>query len=217
MWKAQDLTGNRYGKLVVIERAKNTKDGKAAWICKCDCTGKMVAVRAANLKSGSTRSCGCLMKESRKIVSEKLSGNKSPRYKHGLSRSRINMIYREMKRRCFSEKLPAFEHYGKRGIVVCDEWLGENGFGNFYKWSMENGYNENLTLDRIDVNGNYEPNNCRWTTMEKQQNNRTNNVRISYNGEEHTLSEWAGIIGITKCAIYHRYERGWDIEKMLKK
>lgn len=209
---AIDLTGQKFGKLTVVSRAPNTKSTKAAWNCKCDCGGTKV-VAASNLKSGRVRSCGCLYYESRKIVAEKLSGENSHFYKHGLSASRINNTYRNMKGRCYNPNDAAYAKYGGRGIKVCDQWV--NDFMAFYSWSMEHGYTDELTLDRIDVHGDYCPENCRWTDMTSQQNNRTNNVRISYKGEEHTLSEWSQIIGITKSAIYHRYERGWDVGRML--
>lgn len=207
-----DLLGKRFGKLTVVKMAENSKDNKTQWLCKCDCGNEKV-IRTNNLTSGQTRSCGCLIKESRAVVSEKLKGNKSPRYKHGMCYTRIHIIHRNMKGRCYNKNDHAYPMYGGRGIEVCKEW--KDDFLNFYDWAMQSGYNDSLTIDRIDVNGNYEPNNCRWVGMKEQQNNRTNNVFLSYNDETHTLSEWAEKIGITKSAIYHRYERKKPIKEIL--
>lgn len=210
--RVHDLTGNRYGKLTVLSYAGHTSDGKSKWLCKCDC-GKEKVARAASLVAGTTKSCGCLYYETRKIAISKITEKKSHFYKHGMSKSRINNIYRRIKERCYNRNNPAFSYYGKRGITMCPEW--KDDFMAFYKWSIENGYTHEMTIDRIDTNKGYSPDNCRWTTMTVQQNNRTNNVRVSYNGQEHTLSEWADIVGITKSTIYHRYERKWPVDKML--
>lgn len=210
--RVSDITGRRYGKLTVIRRAENTKNNKTQWLCKCDCGNEKVVARSS-LTSGKTRSCGCLMKESRVIVAEKLKGDKSPLFKHGMCYSRIHVIHRNMKGRCYNKNDHAYKSYGGRGITVCKEWRDD--FLNFYNWAISSGYNDELTLDRIDVNGNYEPSNCRWVGMKTQQNNRTNNVHLSYNGEIHTLSEWAEKIGITKSAIYHRYERKKPVSEIL--
>lgn len=104
-----------------------------------------------------------------------------------------------------------------RGIKVCKEWLGEHGFQDFYRWALENGYQDNLTIDRIDVNGNYEPNNCRWSTMKEQQNNRRDNHILELNGEKHTIAEWSEITGINAGTIRSRLKLDWSIEEALTK
>lgn len=209
---AENLTGQRFGRLVVIERAPKISGKKPRWICQCDC-GNTKEVAAAALKSGGVRSCGCLYYSVRPEAIAKITGEKSHFYKHGLSQSRINRIYRLMKRRCLNKADLAYPKYGGRGIKICDEWL--NDFMSFYSWSMENGYSDDLTLDRIDVNGDYSPTNCRWVDMVVQQNNRTNNVKITFAGEEHTIPEWARITGLTRSAIDHRLKRGWSVEEAL--
>jgi hypothetical protein len=122
-----------------------------------------------------------------------------------------------MLKRCFNPNCKAFKKYGDVGITVCDEWLGENGFENFKNWALKNGYTDALTLDRYpNQNGNYEPNNCRWATAKEQTNNTRKNVRIQYNGEEHTLAEWARIKGMSYTTFMNRYYRGWDFERIME-
>ena len=119
-----------------------------------------------------------------------------------------------MKSRCAYERDPYYGHYGGKGILVCDEWLHD--FQAFYVWAMANGYREDLTIDRINVNGNYEPNNCRWVDRKTQANNRTNNRVVTYHNETHTLAEWSEILGInyeTLAARLNKYK--WPIEKAL--
>ena len=135
---------------------------------------------------------------------------------HGLSKTRIYKTYNSMKKRCYNENNSDYKHYGARGIKLCDEWIGKDGFINFYDWSMKNGYQEHLTIDRIDVDGNYEPNNCRWVELKIQENNRTNNRIITFNGETHTLAEWSEITGINYNTLSTRiYQRNWDISRAL--
>lgn len=118
-----------------------------------------------------------------------------------------------MKRRCNNPKNNEYKHYGGRGIKVCEEWFE---FSGFYCWAQANGYAEDLTLDRIDVNGNYEPGNCRWVDIKTQENNRTNNVVISFNGESHTRQEWSEITGIKYTTIRNRIDNlGWSVERAL--
>lgn len=126
---------------------------------------------------------------------------------------RLTKIYSMMKQRCYNSKMPNFKYYGARGITVCDEW--RNSSQSFYKWAISNGYKEELTLDRIDNNGNYEPSNCRWVTVKEQGNHRSNNIILSFNGENHTIPEWSEIIGIKQYVIRNRLIRGWSIENAL--
>lgn len=207
-----DLLGKRFGRLTVVGRGESTKDKKAVWVCKCDC-GNTKAVPASSLKSGHTRSCGCLFYDSRKIVAEKQKGEKSHFYKHGLSDSRINSIYRGMKKRCYDKNEPAYRNYGGRGIKVCDEWLSD--FMSFYRWAMGNGYNDDLSIDRIDVNGDYCPENCRWTDRKTQANNTRTNRKYSLNGETHTIADWARIYGVERKLVYKRISLGWTISESL--
>ena len=153
------------------------------------------------------QSCGCLQKETIAKVA------KETRTTHKQSDSRIYGIYKHIKHRCYLTTDKDYINYGKRGIIMCDDW--KSNFQAFYDWAMSNGYTDKLTIDRIDVNGNYEPSNCRWVTTEIQANNTRTNHRVEFNGEVHTIAEWSRITNISKPALYHRVSRGWSIEKML--
>lgn len=199
--------GNRYGKLTVCghSRGKYDKYGHYLWKCVCDC-GNVCFVKGAHLRNGNTKSCGCLHSEALSERNEK----------HGLAGSRIYKIYKGMKRRCKSKSYCDYKDYGGRGIKLCAEWDGEHGAENFVKWSLENGYNDNLSIDRIDVNGDYSPNNCRWANMKTQANNKRSNHVLEYNGERHTLTEWSEITGLSVGTIEARLRLlGWSIEKAL--
>lgn len=155
--KFENLAGKRFGKWEVISRAENDKTRKTTkWICKCEC-GNIKTLEAYTLKSGNSKSCGCARKGN--II-------------HGLGHTRLYRIYCNMKQRCYNPKNSRYHCYGKRGIRICDEWL-EN-FEKFYYWAINNGYTDELTIDRIDVNGIYEPSNCRWATMLEQAKNKQN-------------------------------------------
>ena len=156
--KLIDLHGMRYGRLQVIEIA-GKKGCETTWLCKCDC-GNETVVMGGNLRSGKTKSCGCFHDES----------SKKRFVKHNLTGTRLNRIWKNMKTRCSNPNSNNYQYYGERGITICEEW--KNSFESFMEWALANGYREDLTIDRIDVNENYEPNNCRWVTMTVQNNNR---------------------------------------------
>lgn len=203
MPKIVDLTGQRFGRLTVICEAGRAKNGSKKWRCLCDC-GNEHFVTTGNLTNGSTNSCGCYRKE---YVSDK-------NYVHGKSHTRLNSIWRGMKKRCFNQNDSRFNLYGGRGITVCKEW--KDDFQAFYDWAMNNGYTDNLSIDRIDVNGNYEPSNCRWADSKTQSNNKSTSFLLTMNGETHTVSEWAEIVGIDRKTISDRITRfGWSAEKAL--
>jgi len=135
----------------------------------------------------------------------------------GMSNTRIYRCWNRMKHRCYNVNNKDYKHYGGRGITVCDEWLDDIlGFTNFYYWAMSSGYSDDLTIDRIDVNGNYEPSNCRWATIFEQRNNMRSNVVLTYNGETHNLKQWADKLGLVYRALCSRYERGWSVEDILE-
>lgn len=165
-----NLVGKKFNRLLAIEVVGRNSNREKLYKCKCDC-GNYSIVRGAALKYGLTKSCGCLQRE-------KAS---SANTKHGMYKSRIYKIWEDMHNRCYQKTYHAYCHYGGRGISICSEWLHD--FKCFYDWSMANGYADNLSIDRIDVNGNYEPSNCRWITQKEQLKNR----RIN-NGKYYTES-----------------------------
>lgn len=196
-----DLSGQRFGRLVVLQRAESLGT-QTAWMCRCDC-GNIKPVRSCTLLNGRTTSCGCFNKE---LASQRAKT-------HGKSKSRIYNIWCGMHTRCYNPKRKAYADYGGRGITICDEW--KNDFQMFYDWAMANGYADNLTIDRVDVNRNYEPQNCKWSEAQRQANNRRSNLQIVYNGEGHTMAEWARISGIPYKTLHYRISCGWSIEKAL--
>ena len=195
-----DLTGEKYGFLKVIRMLDERKHGKVVWLCKCDC-GNTTKVLSNNLRNGSTISCGCRNKKNR------------IRTKHGLCKSRIYNIYICMKERCCNPKSKSYKNYGLRGIDICEEW--KQDFMSFYNWAIANGYSEELTIDRIDNNKGYAPDNCRWVNKYIQNNNTRRNRKIHCFGETHTVSEWTMITGINRNTINSRLNKGLSPEKIL--
>ena len=198
MAKINDLTGRRFGRLVVLNREKS-KNGKTCWLCQCDCGNKKI-IKTTHLISKNTISCGCYRTEKHK---KSITLFKK---KHGLSKDRIYKILNGIKQRCLNKNSKIYKNYGGRGITICDEW--KNDFMAFYKWSMENGYKDDLTIDRIDNNGNYEPSNCRWVTAKEQANNTRHNHFIEFNGEKYTISQWADFLKINRNIIDKRIQAG---------
>lgn len=197
----KDITGERFGKLVAIREVEplTRKNGydRQRYLCKCDCGCEKVIMKE-HLTGGNIRSCGCARKESKLKT-------------HGDIKSRLYKIWGNMRNRCSNENNPAYHNYGARGIAVCKEW---DSYESFREWAYSNGYNDDLTLDRIDNDAGYSPDNCRWANVYEQANNKRNNVIIEYNGEVATMSEWAKILGIPYKVLYARLNRSmWSVEK----
>lgn len=189
MPKFEDLTGKTFGDLTVIERAEKYSNGKIAWKCKCKC-GRYVRRITHDLKTNRHPRCYQCSTKVRPT-------------KHGMANSKLYYIWVGMKGRCYNERNKSFRNYGGRGVKICDEWL--NDFETFSKWALGNGYQEGLSIDRADVNGDYEPQNCRWITLAEQNYNRRNNVLITHGGETKCLAEWAKQLGFSAQFIAQRY------------
>ena len=192
------LIGNKYGKLTVIDLGK-TVDTCQYYICICEC-GNVTSVSKYSLLNGKTRSCGCLYRE----VDHTLN------IKHGLSRSKIYKKWGHIKERCFNETYHRFSEYGGRGIVMCDEW--KNDFPAFYTWAMKAGYKEGLTIERIDVNGNYCPENCTWVSPKEQYNNMRKTTLIDGNI---TVSEFCRLYNLPKTSVKRFYHKGLSVAQIL--
>lgn len=200
--KYKDISGQKFGRLIALYKLHNYHKTGSYWLCYCEC-GNVTEVYLSNLSRGATMSCGCLNKE--------LTSKRSK--KHGMKNTRLYYIWSHIKARCYNKNHDNYKYYGGRGIIVCDNW--KNDFIAFYNWAIANGYQDNLTIDRIDVNGNYEPNNCRWASWKQQQRNTRHNRNITSNGETHCLIEWCEILGVNRSTVYSRLRRGSTIYKAL--
>lgn len=160
--------------------------------------GNFKIIRKTDLITGKIKSCGCMYRIS----------NKGRNVRHNMRNTRIYNIYQSMKNRCYTKSNKEYRNYGGRGITVCNEWLED--FIIFYNWAMANGYKSNLTIDRIDVNGNYEPSNCRWSTYKEQNNNRRDNRLITYKGKEYTVAELSDYIKIPYATLLYRINNNWN-------
>lgn len=205
--QVKDLTGNVYGKLTVLERAGSDKHRNAVWKCLCEC-GNIYCINGRSLTTGHTKSCGC-------STGEFISNAKSTTKELARKYPRIYNIWCHMRRRCKNPSDNSFARYGGRGICVCEEW---DDFLNFLNWALENGYSNELQIDRINNNGNYEPRNCRWTTEYVQSRNKRNNILQSINGETMTLADIAEKYHISRPTLYHRYHsQGLRNEELIDK
>jgi hypothetical protein len=210
MWQIKDIAGQRFGRLVAIEFAGLDNHGKAKWRCRCDC-GSSCVVSRGNLLSGATQSCGCLQRERR--------GVKGKNAKHGGYGTRLYSAWHGIRARCNNPNNHGYSHYGGRGVKICKEW---DDFALFRAWALENGYDETApfgkcTLDRIDPNGDYCPENCRWVSAKEQANNRRNNRIVTYEGEKYTLSALCEKTGIPWSLMWDRLDRGMSVEEAVNK
>lgn len=192
--RSEELLGKRFGRLVVLDFDHMGSCGRQYWLCECDC-GERTIVRRSCLLSGHTTSCGCYRAE----IIEGLST------RGGLSSTRLYNIWCGLISRCTREDHRYYHRYGGRGITVCEDWYD---FEHFYKWALENGYEPGLSIDRIDNDDGYYPENCRWTDQITQANNTSTNRHITWNGLSHTIAEWARLLGVDYHAFYRRITRG---------
>lgn len=203
-----DLSGLKFGRLTVIERGEDIirKNGRhsATFICLCDC-GNKIQVLASSLKNQNTRSCGCLQRDTVRNL----------RKSHGKTNSRLYRIWERMRQRCNNPNSTDYQHYGGRGIHICEEW---SSYSAFEDWSLSSGYDDGLSIDRIDNSLGYSPDNCRWVSMNIQANNKRNNRILTYNGRTQTLSKWAEETGLYHSTISRRIDiYGWSISDALSK
>lgn len=200
-----DLSGQTFGRLTVIHKGEDytRKNGRheTAFVCQCEC-GNVIRVRASQLKSGNTQSCGCARKEQVGALNRT----------HGKSGTRLHYIWARMRQRCLNESCSDYKHYGARGITVCEEW---SSFEAFETWALSSGYDDTLSIDRQNNSLGYSPENCRWVTDVVQANNKRSNRLLTYNGKTQTVSQWAKEIGINRQTIEQRLLRDWSIEDAL--
>ena len=194
----RNITGERFGSLIAIkELDERTKEGKIQYLCKCDC-GNTCIMRATELRTGKRISCGCQIW----------------RKKYDSFDIRPYRVWYDIKRRCEDQRRRDYHRYGGRGISVCDEW---HDFQKFSDWAFENGYSEGLTIDRINNDGNYEPENCRWVNNTIQANNRSSNHIMTLDGVAKTMAEWSRVTGISYTTLRSRQRRGWSDKDTLTK
>lgn len=203
MPKKIDLTNQKVGRLRVLHEVGKDKSGHYRWECECEC-GNRVVVSSYHLRAEKIKSCGCLLTE------RNIEFNKGTKTKHGMRNTKLYAAWSSMKRRCKDINNP---NYGGRGITVCPEWAGS--FETFRDWALANGYRDDLTIERKDVNGDYCPENCCWATQKTQANNRRNNTLITYQGKTKTLTQWADELGIPRERVYKRVETNHTIEEIL--
>ena len=194
--KIIDLTGEKFGRLTVL--GLDDKPGrKTYWICQCEC-GNMKSIRSDSLKDGTVKSCGCLKREQDR-------NNLTANHSHKMSGTRLYEIWQGMKGRCYNLHDTRYQRYGGRGIAVCEEW--RNDFSAFWRWAEESGYSDELTIDRINNDGDYSPENCRWASRKEQNSNRSTNINITIGNSTRTLSQWCEIFELDFKMVCARYSR----------
>lgn len=202
-----DILNQKFGRLTAIEKSNNIC-GKTAWKCICDC-GNIAYVTTSNLTCNRIKSCGCIKQEL--LMRRNIT--------HNQRHTRLYEVWKGIKQRCYNPKHRAYHNWGGRGIKMCEDW--KNNFQSFHDWSYANGYcpenqkdeKNKLTIDRIDVNGNYEPSNCRWVKRSKQARNTRANKIISYRNEEYCLVEWCEILDLYYSTVSARLLKGWSVER----
>lgn len=207
MPRIKDLTGQRFGRLACLKDVGRTRGYNVLWLCVCDC-GNQTIVASGSLQDGSTKSCGCFQKDRASECHRT----------HGLyhdengRRSKLSRVWSTMKERCSNPNCASYADYGGRGIKVCGAW---QAFENFHKWAHESGYHEGLTIDREDVEGNYDPSNCLWIPKSDQSKNRRNALILEFAGRKMKLTEWATSMGVSSEILRNRLRKGWSINRTL--
>lgn len=199
--KALDLVGKKFNRLLVVKKA-GRKNYKVMWECVCDC-GNTTFVNTFYLINSKIRSCGCLHKE------QLIERNTTHNQRH----TKLYETWKKMRDRCNRPNATQYKDYGGRGIKVCEEW--DKSFQAFYDWSYANGYDDNLTIDRIDNNKGYSPENCRWATYKEQMRNKRTNHIITYKNQSQCISQWCEELNLSYSAVTGRLRRGWSVEKAL--
>lgn len=200
--KVKDLSGEKFNKLRVVELSHRDKSGKIHWTCLCDC-GNITAVYGGHLKSERTKSCGCIKVE--------LLQNTKPGIKHNLSNTSEYNIWHSMKKRCYDPNNQSYKNYGGRGITVCNEWI--NDFKQFFK-DMGPRSSPQHSINRKNNNDNYKPDNCEWSTLEEQNNNKRTTKKITYKNQTKSLKNWCDELSLPYNTVFARLNRyKWSIQK----
>lgn len=200
----KDYIGKKYGMLTPIRRVGRSKNGYYIWLCQCECGNEVE--RTVDVFTRGQSSCGC---KQRKIIVNMKNKNTT----HCMSKTRLYRTFKGMMSRCYREKDIHYPAYGARGITICDEWLNDRS--KFFEWALENGYSDDLTIERIDNDKGYSPDNCTWITKEMQYKNKRQNIMITYNGKTICAEDWSKETGIPAMTIRWRYKHGWSAERTL--
>lgn len=198
--KILDITGRKFGMLTAL-RFSDRKNGSTYWIFLCDC-GKEKRIISRNVITDNVKSCGCHKKEFLRNIATT----------HGMSKTHIYSVWRSMKSRCIKPSHISYINYGGRGIKVCDRWI--KSFKNFFE-DMGSTYRKGLEIERINNNGNYEPDNCKWATEKEQGNNKRSNVILNHNGRKMTIKQWSEFLNINEATLYRRYYQKWPVNRLL--
>lgn len=203
-----NLEGQKFNRLLVVNLLeRRDKNGARLWNCICDC-GNTVVVSTDRLRSGWTKSCGCFQRDT------VIENNKARAHYQDVNNARLYRIWKGMIARTIYPSQDSYENYGGKGITVCKEWI--NDYLMFESWALNNGYSDELSIDRIDGNKNYSPSNCRWADRTTQNNNQKSNINLSIGDLTMSIAQWAKFLGVPKSRLYWRRRRGYNTENILK-
>jgi hypothetical protein len=202
--KPKDLTGARYGMLTAIKDVGALRNARV-WAFRCDCGKEVQRIGSRVAKAKGLQNCGCVNPA---IRSENGKANKT----HGWSQHKLYGVWRQMMRRCYQASCADYPNYGGRGITVCSDW---RNVSSFCEWGVKSGYQDGLTIERLDVDGNYSPHNCAWIPNKDQARNRTNMRMITYKGETMFAADWARRLGMKQSTIGARIRYGWTDDRII--